>query len=311
MNIFINPRENRVRAGWRILLQFVLFLLAGLALVVLINQVTETPLEIYNSLALFLAAVASVWIAARYLDRYTMSDYGLKQSAGWFKELGWGIIAGAAAMGFIFFVEWLAGWVTVTGFGWERSNPLPYAAWFSNYLVAMVLVGFYEELIFRGYHIRNLTDGFSFPGYSPVYSIVAAVGISSLIFGLLHAWNQNASITSTFNIVLAGIVIAFPFIITGRLGISIGIHFSWNFMQGGLFGFPVSGMIFRGSLLQIEQSGPDLVTGGSFGPEAGLLGLLGELLVVLLILAYFRYSGETISIDSSFGRPKKPINEES
>jgi hypothetical protein len=99
--------------------------------------------------------------------------------------------------------------------------------------------------------------------------------ISSAVFAILHANNPNASLISTLNILLAGIFLASGYLWTGQLAIPIGLHISWNFFQGSVFGFPVSGTISPGlGLIQIQQSGPPDWTGGAFGPEAGILGLI-------------------------------------
>jgi hypothetical protein len=75
--------------------------------------------------------------------------------------------------------------------------------------------------------------------------------------------------------------------LTGDLAISIGLHMTWNFFQGVVFGFPVSGMASQASFIGIHQGGPDLITGGPFGPEAGLIGLgaiaIGAVMIVLWV----------------------------
>jgi hypothetical protein len=74
---------------------------------------------------------------------------------------------------------------------------------------------------------------------------------------------------------------------TRQLWLSIGLHFSWNFFLGPIFGFPVSG-ITSFTLLQVEISGPDLFTGGAFGPEAGLVVLPAQALGFLIVWAATR-----------------------
>jgi hypothetical protein len=78
-------------------------------------------------------------------------------------------------------------------------------------------------------------------------------------------------------------------------------------VQGGLFGLPVSGVQFRGSLLQIKQTGPGFITGGNFGPEAGLLGLAGLTLLIALICLYQSKSDGVLSLAHIFVQPR-PIS---
>ena len=90
-----------------------------------------------------------------------------------------------------------------------------------------------------------------------------------------HALNPGATAATTTKIALAGIFLALPFLLTGKLALSIGVHIAWNFFQGNVFGFPVSGnSMFRTTIFNTVQGGPELWTGGTFGPEAGLLGLI-------------------------------------
>jgi len=101
---------------------------------------------------------------------------------------------------------------------------------------------------------------------------------------------------STVHIVIAGVFLALGYLLTGELAIPIGLHITWNFFQGHVFGFPVSGTgKGRATLIAIAQGGNDTITGGQFGPEAGLIGLvalaLGSILITLWVhLRYGRVS---------------------
>ena len=289
MNIFINDTEHRARAGWRLVMQFILFLLFVVVMQIANDMLISQDLKLYDIMAMGIAGIASVWVAAIVIDRRHVTDYGLAWDTQWKKELGLGILFGFGVMGAIFVIQWGFGWISITGYGWERVSDLPYGLWLGTYFLSMAMVGFYEELIFRGYQILNLCEGFAFIDQRPVYRCLAAVGVSSIVFGMMHAGNANASVISTLNIIVAGAVLAVPYIFTGRLAISVGLHFAWNFAQGGLFGFAVSGTPFRGSLIQAQNQGSDLFTGGAFGPEAGLMGLIGLALMLGLCLWYLKY----------------------
>lgn len=306
MNIFINENEHRLRAGWRLLIQFILmFLFVGLATYGM-QFIWEDSSRLIGTIPNFLGVTLSIWIAARLLDRRHFSAYGLQLDKIWWREFGFGSLAGLIAIGVIFLLEWMLGWIVLTGFGWERSSSTPFIWLLAGYLIAMLLVGFYEELLSRGYQILNLIEGLRFQKLGTRGATVAAILITSSIFGLMHAGNPNASVISIVNITLAGIVLAIPFLITGRLALSVGLHFSWNFAQGGLFGFPVSGMNFRTSLLQIEQHGTELWTGGAFGPEAGIVGIIGMVIMITLTIYYTHKTGYDIGIHSSFRKEFRP-----
>ena len=145
-------------------------------------------------------------------------------------------------------------------------------------------MGFGEEFVSRGYHLKNLAEGFRFLGRTG--AVCLAVLISSLVFGLLHMGNDNASWISTLGIVMAGIMLAAGRLVTGSLAAPIGLHISWNYVQGPVLGFPVSGNLTEGSWLALEQGGDPLWSGGEFGPEAGLVGLMAELFLVLVFVIW-------------------------
>jgi uncharacterized protein len=150
-------------------------------------------------------------------------------------------------------------------------------------------VGVYEELLFRGYQIRNAAEGLNFPVVGPRNAVILAWVLSSAFFGYLHADNPNATLLSTLNITLAGMMLGLGYALTGELAIPIGLHISWNFFQGNVFDFAaVSGLEPVGAtFLSTEGGGPGLWTGGPFGPEAGLLGpaamILGSILIALWV----------------------------
>jgi membrane protease YdiL (CAAX protease family) len=242
----------------------------------------------------------SVWLAGRLLDKRPFSDFGFHLGSGWGLDLLFGMVLGALLISTIFFVELGLGWVEVLGafetIGTEGS-------FFPSLLLPLVLylcVGIYEETVFRGYQLKNGAEGLNYPALGPGGAVLVAWVLSSVFFGLLHANNPNATPVSTLNIVLAGLMLGFGYVISGELAVPIGLHIAWNFFQGAVYGFPVSGFQpFGATFLVTRQTGPDLWTGGPFGPEAGMLAPLVMLLGILLIALWTRLRTGKVSLHSS------------
>jgi membrane protease YdiL (CAAX protease family) len=252
----------------------------------------ESPVVLaLSSLGLLVAMLASVWLAGRILDRRRFDAFGFHLGKDWWIDLGFGLLLGAMLMFLIFLVELAAGWVTITGTFATSNTDIPFILAILGPLLVFLAVGIYEETFSRGYQLHNLAEGFNWKVIGPRWAIVIATLLSSAVFGLLHLNNPNASFISTFNIFVAGAVLfSVGVLLTGELAIPIGIHITWNFFQGNVFGFPVSGSDFSmATFISIQQGGPKLWTGGVFGPEAGLLGLTAILLGGALTIVWVRW----------------------
>lgn len=306
MNIFINVNEQRLRAGWRLLMQIIIMFLIVASGILGLQYVVSDPLLVITVFPQFVGVIASVWIAARLLDKRSFSDYGLHFNRRWWKEFLIGSAIAAIGIGIVFLIEWWSGWITITGYGWDIETGTSFGLGFVSFFLAMLMVGFHEELFSRGYQILNITEGFRYPAIGQRGAITIAVLLTSSIFGFMHFFNPNASAISTFNIILAGAVLAVPFVLTGSLALSAGLHFSWNFVMAGLLGFPVSGMNIQFSVLQIQQGGTELWTGGAFGPEAGLLGWLGMAIILGGSCVYIKWAGYELSIAELFKKEYQP-----
>ena len=286
--IFYNDAERRLRAPWRLGLQLALLSAVGVPLYLLFGPLALHP---FWSPVLFLVkalvVVFSLVVAARFLDHRRFRDLGLRLNRRWFLDFGFGFFLGALLMAGIFLVERAAGWIEVTS-TFQSTGPLPFAVSVLFMLVVFGLVGFYEEAFSRGYGLKNLAEGLNLSFLGPRRAVMLAWVLSSLFFGIGHAMNPHASWVSTLGVTAAGLLLGLGYVLTGRLGISIGLHFSWNFFQGNVFGFPVSGRDFGVSFLGVSQGGPGIWTGGAFGPEAGLLGFSACLLGGLLVLVWVR-----------------------
>lgn len=292
-NPFFNIEEQRLRSLFRIILFLFLFSFG----VALPSMIPFTALQ-YIGISLFTCIL--YYIMFRYVDQRSWDHSGLIVNRKWLKELLAGILIAAMVMGVIFLILWQTNGLEVNGFGWDRNGQNYWLVPVSVFFIQMISVGFYEEILSRGYLIPNIKEGLTTGKITPFKATIISVVLSSALFGIGHAANPNASYTAVFNILLAGVMLAIPFIITGRLALSIGLHFSWNFFQGGVFGFRVSGMEIRNSIIQIQQKGPDWWTGGAFGPEAGISGILGILSIIILTFIYLRYSNVHLKANAIF-----------
>ena len=250
------------------------------------SVVPDTPaLPLISGLAGLSAAILTVWLAGRFLDRRPFSAFGFRLGAGWWLDLLFGMVLGALLMTVVFLVELGLGWVRVTG-AFETQGGAPFVISILFPAATFVCVGVSEETVSRGYQLKNAAEGLNYPSLGPRGAVLLAWVLSSVFFGVLHANNPNATPTSTFNIILAGLMLGFGYVFSGELAIPIGLHITWNLFQGAVYGFPVSGFgAFGPTLLATEQGGPELWTGGPFGPEGGLLVpavmLLGMSLIAL------------------------------
>lgn len=279
-NIFIND-EPRLRSGWRLLLQtlliFVLSILFGLPLGVLdiFLPGIVNNLLVQQLLNVFIMT-GSVFIARRWLDRRSFVSLGLKPNRRALTDLLIGILITLPMMGFIFVIEWATGWLTFEGFAWQIDPISMVIKEILVIFIIFVMVGWSEELLSRGYHLQNLENGLN---------TFWAVLLSSAVFGALHLGNPNATWISVVGILLAGVFLSYGYLRTRQLWLPIGLHIGWNFFEGAVFGFPVSGLdIYQ--LTRITVNGPELWTGGPFGPEAGLVLIPGLILGTILIFLY-------------------------
>jgi membrane protease YdiL (CAAX protease family) len=281
-----------VRAVWRLVLHGVALYVFGLLVAVLVGLLGLVPsggLSASNLALQGLIALLATWLCARQLDNRPLEELGLHLSARWWADLGGGLAIGAILMTGIFWFELEAGWVTIVD---RNVGPPDRSFWLGliDPFVAFVAVGFYEELVSRGYHLRNMAEGLYSTRVGPRTAIVLATLGSAAVFGLLHAGNDNATVISTINVGLAGCMLAVGLMLTGELALSIGLHISWNFFQGNVFGFPVSGNPMPTRVFAVVQGGDPTLTGGAFGPEAGLIGLVAMVVGAGLTMAWVRVS---------------------
>jgi uncharacterized protein len=294
-SVFFNHVQRRPRAGWRLLVQFILFVLLFIAVMIPTTLASERYGFIDES-TLFLTGIVqclvmilSVVLAGFLLDRRQPASFGFVRKVcvdrWWMLDLLLGFGLGAIAMLWIFGVEVLLGWINIERVG--LADELTLAMLLKHqaaFLTLMILVGISEEMFSRGYQLKNLSEGFRRLGNWP--AVMLATFVTSAIFGLLHAGNDNATWTSNVGVALAGVMLGTARITTGSLAAPIGLHISWNLFQGPILGFPVSGSNFQESLIGLVQRGDPMWTGGPFGPEAGLIGCIATIALTMSFIVW-------------------------
>lgn len=278
--IFLSPDEPRLRAGWRLLIQtFLLFVFEIVSALVggFLGRFLDGSIgSIWNRVIDFLVITSSVYVARRWLDKRSFESLGLTLDKHTLLDVLAGIGITGLQMGFIYVLMLALGWLTFEGFAWEFDPTSVVITNVLTFFIVFILVGWNEELLSRGYHLQTIASGIN---------LFWGVVISSAVFGLLHLGNPNATWVSAAGIFFAGVYLAYAYIRTKQLWLSIGLHIGWNFFEGVVFGFPVSGLDIY-ALTRINVHGPELWTGGAFGPEAGLIVLPSLILGGLLIYLY-------------------------
>ncbi|QIB76834.1 CPBP family intramembrane metalloprotease [Haloferax volcanii] len=309
---FVSPRrllwndaERRPRAPFRLLLTPVVFvavsLVVGFSLSTALGGLAGSSrlASLVVSLVSVGASGLAALVVARYVDRRTVADLGLGLDREWAVDLGFGLALGTALMTAVFVVGVAAGWIAVSPapLGVDRLLGV------GSLLAFFVVVGIAEELLLRGIVLTDVAEGLRW-WFGPDAAVAGGLAVSSAVFGVAHYTNPNAGFASTTSITLAGVMLGLGYALTGDLAIPTGIHISWNFVQGGVFGFAVSGLDFGTSLVETTARGPDVITGGAFGPEAGLLGVGAIVLGAVCIAAYVRVRRGDLGFDPSVTVPE-------
>ena len=269
--LLFSPDERRLRAGWRVLLQSILllvFLTIASILVVLgaallrIDLYALPPLSLLDLLPTALAMTLSVGFARRLFDRRTFSSLGFAPGPHLLPDLLVGFAIPGAMMLTIFVLELALGWTRFDGWAWQTQSAGSIVLSILTGLAGFLIVGYQEELLSRGYHLQNIHQGMGM-GWG--------LFLSSGIFAVMHLANPNAVWYAALpGLLAAGYFLAFGWMRTRQLWLPIGLHVGWNFFEGTIFGFPVSGIGIFG-LVRQTPVGPAVMTGGAFGPEAGLI----------------------------------------
>ncbi len=207
--------------------------------------------------------------SVRWIERRPVVEFAAR---GAVRELFAGLLIGFALFTSTMGILWVVGVYHPAGAGTAKG--------IANGLALAVLSGVLEEILFRGILFR---------ASSRIVGTWGALLFTAAFFGLAHLANKGATVSSGIAIMLeAGILLGAAYALTGRLWLPIGLHIAWNFSEGSIFGMSVSGnslaSLGDSGLLRGTLSGPRILTGGAFGPEASVVAVVVCLMVAVYLL---------------------------
>ncbi len=293
--------SGRLRTPWRLGLATLFFFLLSLVGSVAFLSVDALFFDLDEQIALVgfgtasgLAVTIGVWFATRTLDRRSIREFGLEIDDAWWRDFAVGLALGFGLIAALYLAGIALG-VYRPRFAPTAPEGLSVLAAFALVTLFMCVVGFYEELLFRGYFLVNVAEGMTaFLGARA--SVFGAVALSSLGFGAVHGLNPNMTRFGLATIAVAGVALGFGYVLTGRLALPVGFHITWN-LAHFVFGLPVSGLDLGVQLLSTERVGSAIVHGGAVGPEGGVLGFLTAVVGCLAVVVYGHRVGGGVRTD--------------
>ena len=237
-----------------------------------LEQFHDTPLlGVPIQIALGLAAIALYLAYGKFIERRDVTELS---TPGLGREWVIGALIGAGLYTACAVILMALGIYKVEGL-----NPL---AFLIPNLALAIKSGVFEELLFRGVLFRSV---------EAIFGSWVGILVSSLVFGLLHLLNPDATLGRAIYICIeAGLLLAAAYLVTRRLWICMGFHMAWNYFQSAVFSGVVSGAVSDPGLLKARIEGPELLTGGSFGMEHSVVALVlcTTTGVILLMIAIRR-----------------------
>ena len=208
------------------------------------------------------------WV--KFIEKNPLSTLGFVRR-NWLKYLGWGIMLSLLQMGVIALVY------QVSGIGSFELNELSLEPilFILGLFPFWLLQGGTEEVATRGWLLTRIAARTNLP---------LAIAISSSLFGILHLGNSGVTFLSVLNIVLDGALAGLLLVYTDSIWLVVAQHGTWNYVQGNLLGFQVSGTGADASIFSFTMgSGTDWLTGGEFGAEGSIITTLVLLVSVVIV----------------------------
>ena len=221
---------------------------------------------IFSQLLAFFVSIVAIVIWVKFVEHRSMRSLGLRRD-----KLGQafnGVLFGILTLGIIVGVMSMCGLATISGGINFSIAPVLFFL-----LLGFTLQASSEEIVARGWQLTAV---------GARYGLLPAVIFSSIFFTLLHLFNPGITVIAIVNLVLFSFIMCLYVLKTQCLWGACGFHAIWNFAQGNIFGFNISGVDGGFRLLSMETAGSEVLSGGTYGPEASLVATI----IFLAIAAY-------------------------
>lgn len=209
------------------------------------------------------------------------SDLGYTSLKNDWKDFVMGILMGTFGITIALAFLLGSGSVEITGFTGQYSKAI------FMFFLGYIWVGFGEETLCRGGLMLALRET-----KSKALIIVAP----AVVFGALHLGNNGVSVLAVINLVGFGLFAGYCFYRSGNIWLPIGFHIAWNFVQGNVYGFHVSGTT-NYSFVKLKVLKETIFTGGEFGPEGGLGVTIALIVVFVLVRVYYRNRSDSVFME--------------
>ena len=264
--------HGKLRNGWWMLIFVALFLVSRFVYHPISQAMQHAGLDAAWLQPLpFVFALLVTWCCTR-LRRQSLSSVGFVPDRHWAIESALGAAIGMTEMLIITGLIYAAGGVHLALDPARSLGAMASAVW------VFLFVALFEETLFRGFLFQRFVEGAG--------AWTAMIGLG-LVFAIAHWGNPDMTgatkVWATIDTGLGAIVLGLAYLRTRSLAFPIGFHFAWNWTQGALLGFDVSGFDQAGWLQPLLLNKPEWVTGGSFGPEASVFAVIADLTVIGLL----------------------------
>jgi uncharacterized protein len=287
--LFFNA-NRQLRNGWWILIFIACVAVTRFAYKPVTHGLKDLGLpKLWLEPAPFLFALLATWACTR-LRKEPLSSVGFRLDQRWFKEMVVGTLSGVgmalAVVGMI---------CAIGGVRFELDSSRSVGALLVG-LYTFLFVALFEETLFRGFIFQRLLDGV---GIWP-----AQIALATL-FAVGH-WGSpgmqgTTEIVAFADLFLAAVLFGLAYLRTRSLALPIGLHLGWNWTQGHVLGFGVSGYDFAGWLHPVFQGKAEWLTGGAFGPESSIFS---PLVTLLMIVFLWRWRG-SIATPAAIGKSRQ------